>query len=89
MKTLAYQIYGRAEIFERYNCNYELNPDFRSQFEAANLRVSGEGDNREVRIIELPRHRFFLATAFQPQLSSTKERPHPLFIAYLKACAEL
>jgi CTP synthase (UTP-ammonia lyase) len=38
-----------------------------------------------VRAIELPRHRFFVATLFQPQLSSTAEEPHPLILAYLEA----
>ena len=87
-KSLSFQAYGKRKVSEVYNCNYELNPEFRGRFEAANLTIGGTGDNGEVRIIELPDHRFFLATAFQPQMSSTRERPHPLFVAYLRACAQ-
>ncbi len=34
---------------------------------------------------ELPAHPFFLATLFVPQSRSLPERPHPIFIAFLRA----
>ena len=54
---------------------------------AARLRVVARGPAGEARAIELPGRRFFLATLFQPQLSSTPERPHPVIVAYLEAAA--
>ena len=61
---------------------------FRGPLEAAGLRVSGQGEAGEVRVVELPTHRFFLATLFLPQLSSASDRPHPVIVAYLRAvCA--
>lgn len=45
----------------------------------------GVDSNGEVRIVELSNHRFFIATLFVPQLSSSPETPHPLITAYLKA----
>jgi CTP synthase (UTP-ammonia lyase) len=44
-------------------------------------------DTGEVRAIERPDHAFFVATLYQPQLSSTLDRPHPLFVALLDATA--
>ncbi len=85
MGSLAHRIYGRAAIEEEYFCNYELNPAFRGPLEAAGLRVSGEGERGEARVVELPTPRFFLATLFLPQLSSSSERPHPVITAYLRA----
>jgi CTP synthase (UTP-ammonia lyase) len=41
--------------------------------------------NGEVRMVEMPDHRFFLATLFLPQLSSSFNRPHGLIVAYLNA----
>jgi hypothetical protein len=35
--------------------------------------------------VELPDHRFFIATLFQPQLSSRPETPHPFWLAFLRA----
>jgi len=83
--TLAFRVYQKEEVFEPFNCNYELNPEYRETLEKAGLNVSGIGETGGARIVELPGHRFFLATGFQPQLLSTPERPHPLFLAFLEA----
>jgi CTP synthase len=83
--SLAYRIYKKPEVAEAFNCNYELNPDFRGRLEATGLKVSGVSEDGGARIIELPDHRFFMATGFVPQFTSEKTRPHPLIVAYLKA----
>ena len=82
---MASRIYKQPEIEEQFNCNYELNPAYQDVIEAEGLRISGVGDNGEARIVELTGYRFFLATAFQPQMTSEEGRPHPLIIAYLQA----
>ena len=38
--------------------------------------------------IESPKHRFFIATLFQPQLSSKPEKPHPIIVEFLRAAAK-
>jgi CTP synthase (UTP-ammonia lyase) len=83
--SLASSIYQFSEVEEEFNCNYELNPSYRSSIEDGGMRVTGVGENGETRIVELSDHSFFLATAFQPHFSSEKGRPHPLISAFLKA----
>jgi len=83
--SLAFRIYQRTEIAEAFNCNYELNPDFRGTLEATGLKVSGVSEDGGARIIELPDHLFFIATGFVPQFTSEATKPHPLIIAYLEA----
>lgn len=83
--TLAYQAYGKEEVAEQFRCNYGLNPEYRDQIGNGGLKVVGVDSNGEVRIVELSNHRFFIATLFLPQLSSSPETPHPLITAYLKA----
>jgi CTP synthase len=83
--SLAYRIYQRTKVAEAFNCNYELNPDFRGTLEATGLKVSGVSEDGGARIIELPDHHFFMATGFVPQFTSEKTKPHPLIIAYLEA----
>ncbi|MDQ1280169.1 MAG: hypothetical protein QG670_1432 [Thermoproteota archaeon] len=78
----AYEVYGRPSIMERFYCGYGLNPLRRAELEEAGLCFSGFDINGEVRILELPKARFFLATLFVPQTSSTPSRPHPI-ITYL------
>jgi len=76
-------IYRSAEIEEQYFCNYEVNPEFRPDFEKAGLRFSAFDENGQVRALELPGHPFFIATLFQPQLSSAKDMPHPIVTEFL------
>ena len=78
---------GKDEIAEYYYCNFGLNPECRDAIDAAGLRVSGDDPTGEARIIELPDHRFFVATLFLPQQSSTESNPHPLITAFLEAAA--
>lgn len=40
------------------------------------------------RIVELPSLRYFLATLFVPQTSSTPEDPHPLIVGLLRAATQ-
>jgi CTP synthase (UTP-ammonia lyase) len=81
-------ICGRVDAAEQYHCNYGVNEEYEKQFQAAGLRVSARGIHGETRAVELPDHRFFIATLFQPQLSSRPETPHPLWLAFLRAALQ-
>ena len=83
--TLAYRVYGKESVIEEFRCSYGLNPDYRNKIGAGGLIVSGVDSNGEVRMVELSGHRFFMATLFLPQLSSSFDLPHGLIVAYLKA----
>ncbi len=83
--SLVQKIYGIKETLERYNCSFGLNPSYQDALDQSGFHVTGTDDNGEVRILELPGNRFYIATLFQPQLSSTPENPHKLILAYLAA----
>jgi len=51
----------------------------------AGFPVVARGSNEECRAIESPAHLFFIATLFQPQLSSRENDPHPLVMAFVRA----
>ena len=78
-------IYRASEIEEEYFCNYEVNPAYLPQLERAGLRLAAFGDSGELRAIELPDHRFFVATLYQPHLSSAAGAPHPVVVEFLAA----
>jgi CTP synthase (UTP-ammonia lyase) len=86
--TLLHSICGREDDSEQYYCNYGVNEEYEKQFQAAGLRVSAKGSQGETRAVELPDNRFFIATLFQPQLSSRPETPHPFFVAFLRAAMQ-
>jgi CTP synthase (UTP-ammonia lyase) len=81
----AAQFYGAEEVAERYYCNFGLNPEHQQRLHDGGLRVSGVDQDGEARVLELPGLRFFVATLFVPQLTSSPDRPHPLISAYLEA----
>jgi CTP synthase (UTP-ammonia lyase) len=83
--SLLYSICGSGDDSEQYYCNYGVNEEYERQFLVAGLRVSARGLLDEIRAIELPNNRFFIATLFQPQLSSRPETPHKFMLAFLRA----
>jgi len=85
--SLAAAAYGGTAASERYYCDFGLDPDHRRLLEDGGLRVSGVDADGEVRVLELPGHRFFVATLFVPQASSAPGAPHPLILALLRAAA--
>ena len=86
--TRAHRVYGRDASDEQFHCRFGLNPAYRNAIEDAGLRTSGVDRNGEVRVMELPRHRFFLGTLFVPQVSSTPGQPHPMILALADAAAQ-
>jgi len=83
----AFEIYRSSQTRERFYCNYGLNPTRRAELERAGLHPSGFDNRGEVRILELPKAHFFLATLFVPQVSSSEGRPHPIIHALLEAAS--
>ena len=83
-----HSICGSEDDSEQYYCNYGVNEEYEKQFQAAGLRVSARGIQGETRAVELPDHRFFIATLFQPQLSSRPESPHRFWLAFLRAAMQ-
>jgi len=87
--SVAFDAYGVSEISERHRHRYEVNPEYIEKLEKAGLVFSGTSpDGRLMEIAELPKekHPFFLGTQFHPELKSRPLSPHPLFVAFMKAC---
>lgn len=76
---------GKEVVEEEYFCNFEVNPEFEWTAMEAGFPIVARGADEECRAIESPTHQFFIATLFQPQLSSTAKKPHPLVLAFVQA----
>jgi CTP synthase (UTP-ammonia lyase) len=83
--TTAAGLYNQHSVAEKYYCNFGLNLEHLPALTAAGLVVSGTDQDGEPRILELSDRRFFVATLFVPQTSSTADTPHPLIIGLLRA----
>ena len=86
-KTHAYSAYQQAQISERHRHRWEFNNDYLARFEQAGMVPSGiNPESNLVEIMELKDHKWFVGVQFHPELKSTVERPHPLFVAFVRAC---
>jgi CTP synthase len=84
--TLAYKVYGQAEISERHRHRYEFNREYEESLVAAGLRISGSTpDGTYVEMIELPDHPYFIGCQFHPEFKSKPLEPHPLFREFIGA----
>ena len=77
--------YKQDVVTEEFFCNYEVNPEFEWALVEAGFPIVARGAQGEARAIEAPAHRFFIATLFQPQLSSKLGKPHPIIVEFLRA----
>jgi CTP synthase (UTP-ammonia lyase) len=80
--------YSQDTVVEEFFCNFEVNPDYEWAAMEAGFPVVARGPQGEIRAIESPTHRFYIATLFQPQLSSQPGKPHPLVMAFVQASAD-
>jgi CTP synthase (UTP-ammonia lyase) len=84
--SLLEKLCGGGDLRGEFFCSLEANADYLSCWRDAGLRAAAHGADGEMRALELPANRFFLATLFQPQLSSSYQRPHPIIEGFLRAC---
>ena len=83
--SLAHEIYGKLEISERHRHRYEVNNTYVDMLGTAGLVATGKNsDTGLVEIMEIPEHPFFIGVQFHPELKSTPENPHPLFVSLVK-----
>ncbi|OHU77054.1 CTP synthase [Mycobacteroides chelonae] len=89
--SIVAEAYGTTEVSERHRHRYEVNNPYRHKIAESGLRFSGTSpDGHLVEFVEYPRdvHPFAVATQAHPELKSRPTRPHPLFVAFIRAAME-
>lgn len=87
--SLVQKAYQTDTVRERHRHRYEFNNDFLEVFQENGMVPTGiNPENGLVEIMEQPDHPWFVGTQFHPEYSSTALKPHPLFIAFIKAAIE-
>lgn len=88
-ETLAEKIYHQTSIHERHRHRWEFNNAYLSAFEEHGMIASGRNpESGLVEIVEIPKHPYFIGVQYHPELKSTVENPHPLFVNFIKASKE-
>lgn len=82
----AAQAYDKKQISERHRHRYEFNNRYLDILKEKGLTISGiNPESGLVEIIEIADHPWFVGSQFHPELKSTVEKPHPLFVKFIKA----
>ncbi len=78
------------KIFERHRHRYEINPKFIPILEEKGLIFSGyllrKDRTKLMEFMELPKHKFFVATQAHPEFKSNPLKPSPLFYGFVRSC---
>ena len=78
--------YGTRSISERHRHRYEFNNDFRAPLSQAGLTFSGTSpDGRLVETAELSDRPFHVGVQYHPEFKSRPNKPHPLFVSFVRA----
>ena len=82
----SYKMYKSIEVMERHRHRYEVNPKFKDDMIKKGLDVVGTSiDGKLVEMIEIPKHKWFLACQFHPEFTSNPRDGHPIFNSYIKS----
>ncbi|MET2985662.1 CTP synthase [Aureibaculum conchae] len=88
--TKVYDAYKTEMISERHRHRYEFNNDYLDEITKAGMIISGVNpETKLVETIEIPNHPYFVGVQYHPEYKSTVLNPHPLFVAFVKACLEV
>ena len=84
--TLISNIYKSSKVNERHRHRYEVNINFKEEFEKKGMIFSGlSPDLKLPEIVELKNHPWFIGVQFHPEFKSRPLAPHPLFSSFIKA----
>lgn len=79
-------------ILERHRHRYEVNPKYVEVLEKNGLVFSGyhirEDETKLMEFIEIPKHKFFIATQAHPEFKSRLLDPAPLFLEFVRSCTK-
>ena len=85
----SYTAYGKQMISERHRHRFEFNNTYLEKFEALGMKAVGiNPDNNLVEVVEIPTHPWFVGVQYHPELKSTVDEPHPLFVRFVKAALD-
>jgi len=81
--------YGTLNVRERHRHRYEVNNTLRYKLRENGMTFPGINPDQDlVEMIELTDRKWFVGVQFHPEYRTTVRNPHPLFVAFVKACTE-
>lgn len=79
-------LYENHTTIELTSSRYSLYPQLIQHLNSDFIDVEAYNQFEEPEIVSLKNHPFFVVCGFCPQISSTREIPHPLVYTFVKSC---
>ena len=84
--SISSKAYNTENVNERHRHRFEFNNKYIKEFEKAGMIATGiNPETGLVEVVEIPNHPWFVGVQFHPEYKSTVAKPHPLFVAFVKA----
>jgi CTP synthase len=82
-----FDCYKTNLIYERHRHRYEFNNKYKKTLTDNGMTISGVSpDENIVEVVELKNHKFFIGVQYHPEFKSRPNKPHPLFVEFIRAC---
>lgn len=79
-------LYENHSKVELTSSRYSLYPKLIHSLQDDIIDIEAYNQFEDPEIVSLKNHSFFVACSFCPQISSTREIPHPMIYTFMKAC---
>jgi CTP synthase (UTP-ammonia lyase) len=86
--ALGNKIYGTHNPLELTSTKFSVYPNLISVLEGDFILVEAKDQFDEVQLFRLTEKLDFLVSMYLPQISSTRDIPHPIINAFVRACME-
>ncbi len=83
------QLYENHNTIELTSSRYSMYPKLIQVMVKDLIDIEAYNQFEDPEVISLKKHDFFVACGYCPQISSTREIPHPLIYTFIKACLYL
>lgn len=83
------KLYDNFSTTELTSSRFSLYPQLLEQLKGRFIDIEAVNQFEDPEIVSMVGHDFFVACSFCPQISSTRDIPHPLIYTFLKAALEL
>lgn len=78
--------YRMMEVNERHRHRHVINSEYETQFKEKGFIVSGYGeDGKEIKVMEMVSHPWFVACQYHPEFKSRPTNAHPLIKGFIGA----
>jgi CTP synthase (UTP-ammonia lyase) len=80
------QLYKNHNKIELTTTRYSLYPSLLKNLTQETIQIEAYNEFEDVEIVSLNNKNFFVVCGYCPQISSTRDIPHPLIYTFIKAC---